>query len=52
MRRHTDKEIHFANANQFAKKIIGKNAALVQMEPPLQALQILTQILRKRNQKN
>jgi hypothetical protein len=30
MGRHTDKEVHFANANQFAKEIIGKKAALVQ----------------------
>jgi hypothetical protein len=30
MRRHTDKKVHFANADQFAKEIIGKKAALVQ----------------------
>jgi hypothetical protein len=48
MGRHANKKIHLANADQFAKKIIAKNAAIVQTKPPAQA----PQILRKRNQKN
>jgi len=33
VRRHADKEVHLANADQFANKIIGKNASLVQVKP-------------------
>jgi len=33
VRRHTNQQVHFANADQLAKKIIGKNRALVQSKP-------------------
>jgi hypothetical protein len=33
MRRHTDKQVHFANADQFANEIVAKNACLFQMKP-------------------
>src|SRR5580704_1143794 len=33
VRRHADKEVHLANADQFANKVIGKNACVVQTKP-------------------
>jgi hypothetical protein len=43
-----DKQVHLADANQLAKKVICKNAFLDQIAPPSE----LAQILRIRNQKN
>jgi hypothetical protein len=54
--RQTDEQVYFANADEFAKKIIRKNTCLVQTKPLSHLAQIFTSSLlhirRKRNQKN